>query len=126
MDDKMIAMEIRKLIKANYNAGMSVEAISKAFQVGKASIYRFKQREKETGTIDPTYQNCGRNPEVCAEKLGEMDNLIAGNPDITLAEIKEQMHLSIQKSQISNIVRFKLGYRYKKRWYMPVSATEQT
>lgn len=119
-------MEIRKLIKANYDAGMSVEAISKAFQVGKASIYRFKQREKETGTIDPTYQNCGRKPEVCAEKLEEMENLISGNSDITLAEIKEQMHLSIQKSQISNIVRLKLGYRYKKRCYMPVSVTEQT
>jgi transposase len=105
---------------------MSVETISKAFQVGKASIYRFKQREKETGTIDPTYQNCGRKAEVCAEKLEEMNHLIAENSDITLMEIKEQMHLSIQKSQISNIVRLKLGYRYKKRWYMPVSVTEQT
>lgn len=125
MDEKMMAIEIRRLIKANYDAGMSVEAISKTFQVSKASIYRFKQREKETGTIDPTYQNCGRKPEVCAEKLKEMDNLIVENPDITLTEIKERMHLSIQKSQISNIVRLKLGYRYKKRWYMPVSVTEQ-
>ena len=56
-----------------------MEAISKAFEVGKASIYRFEQRKKETGTIDPTYQNCGRKPEVCAEKLDEIDSLIAGN-----------------------------------------------
>ena len=122
----MIPMGIRKLIKMNYDAGMSVETISKAFQVGKASIYRFKQREKGTGTIEPTYQNCGRKPEVCTEKLEEMDALIAERPDITLMEIKEHMHLSIQKSEISNIVRLKLGYRYKKRWYTPVNVTERT
>lgn len=117
-------MEIRKLIKENYDAGMSVKAICNTFQVGKSSVYRFKERDHEAGTIEPAYQNCGRKPEVCAEKLEEMDALIAGNPDITLAEIKEKMHLSIQKSQISNIVRLKLGYRYKKRWYMPVSVIE--
>jgi transposase len=119
-------MEIRKLIKENYDAGMSVKTICNTFRVGKSSVYRFKERYLETGTIEPTYQNCGRKPEVCAEKLEEMDALIAGNPDITLTEIKEEMHLSIQKSQISNIVRLKLGYRYKKRWYMPVNVIGQT
>ena len=33
------------------------------------------------------------------------------------------MHLSIQKSEISNILRNKLGLRYKKRWYMPANGT---
>jgi len=122
----MISMEIRELIKTNYDAGMSVKAICNAFRVGKSSVYRFKQRDRETGTIEPTCQNCGRKSEVCDEKLKELDTLIAENPDITLTEIKEQMRLSIQKSQIGNIIRLKLGYRYKKRWYMPVNVIEQT
>lgn len=43
-----------------------------------------------------------------------MDLLVKENPDITLAEIREAMHLSIQKSEISDILRNKLGLRYKK------------
>ena len=119
-------MEVRKLIKANYDTGMPVKEISIIFRVGKSSIYRMRQMERETGTIEPAYQKCGRKPEVCGERLEELDALIAVNPDITLMEIKERMYLSIQKSEISNILRLKLGYRYKKRWYMPVSVTEQT
>jgi transposase len=96
---------------------MSVKGICDAFRVGKSSVYRFKQRERETGTIEPTNSNCGRKSEVCAKKMKEFDVLIFGNSDITLTEVKEQMHLSIQKSQISNIIRKKLGYRYKKMVY---------
>lgn len=40
-----------------------------------------------------------------------METLIAENPDITLAELKEAMHLSIQKSEISNLLSNKLGLR---------------
>lgn len=37
------------------------------------------------------------------------------NLDIMFAEIKETMHPSTQKSEISKILRNRLGLRYKKR-----------
>ncbi len=118
-------MDIRKVIKADYAEGIKVFVISKAVRASQSAIYRLLQKERDTGSIEPTYQNSGRKSEVDAEKLATMDTLISENPDITLSEIKERMNLSIQKSEISNIVRFKLGFRYKKRWYMPVNVTEQ-
>jgi transposase len=118
-------MEIRKIITADYDDGMKVESISRAVRVSTSAIYRLLEKRQKTGTIKPSYENIGRQSEVTQEKLVEMEALIAENSDITLMEIKETMHLSIQKSEISNILRNKLGLRYKKRWYMPASETGQ-
>ena len=121
----MIPMEIRKIIVADYDEGMRVESISRAVRVSTSAIYRLLEKRQKTGTIEPSYEKSGRQSEVTAEKLAKMGALIAENSDITLAQIKETMHLFIQKSEISNILRNKLGFRYKKRWYMPVNETGQ-
>ena len=118
-------MEIRIIIIADHDDGMKVKAISRAVRVSTSAIYRLHQKKQRTGTIEPSYQNSGRQSEVTADKLAKMEALIVENLDITLAEIKETMHLSIQKSEISNILRNKLGFRYKKRWYMPADETGQ-
>ncbi|WP_411676901.1 hypothetical protein [Caproicibacter sp.] len=109
----------------HYDEGIKVNAISKAVRVSTSAIYRLLKKKQKTGTIEPSYENSGRQSEVTPEKLAKMEALIAENSDITLAEIKEAMQLSIQKSEISNILRNKLGFRYKKRWYMPASETGQ-
>ena len=121
----MIPMEIREIIVADYEDGMSVASISRAVRVSTSAIYRLLEKRQKTGSIKPSYENCGRQSEVTPEKQEQMEALIAENPDITLAEIKESMHLFIQKSEISNILRNKLGFRYKKRWYMPANKIEQ-
>ena len=121
----MIPIEIRKIIVADYDDGMKVESISRAVRVSTSAIYRLLQKKQRTGTIEPSYQNSGRQSEVTSDKLATIETLVTENPDITLGEIKEAMHLSIQKSEISNILRNKLGLRYKKRWYMPANETGQ-
>ena len=123
MDEEMIPMEIRKIIVADYDDGMEVKLISRAVRVSISAIYRLLEKKKKTGTIEPSYENSGRQSEVTPAKLAKMKALVAENSDITLDEIKESMHLSIQKSEISNILRNKLGLRYKKRWYMPANET---
>lgn len=108
-------MEIRKIIVADYEDGMEIKTISQAVRVSTSAIYRLLEKNRKTGTIKPSYENIGRQSEVTQDKLIKMNALVTENPDITLAEIKEAMHLSIQKSEISNILRNKLGFRYKKR-----------
>lgn len=121
----MIPMEIRKIIIADYDDGMKVKSISLAVRVSTSAIYRLLEKRQKTGTIEPSYENSGRQSEVTVGKLAQMEALITENSDITLAEMKEAMHLSIQKSEISNILRNKLGFRYKKRWYMPANGIGQ-
>jgi transposase len=121
---KMITMKIREIIIADRKDGMTINAISKAVRVSESTIYRLFLKKQKTGSIEPRYYNCGKKPEVTAEKLIKMESLVIENTDITLEEIKEAMHLSMQKSEISNILRNKLGFRFKKRWYMPVNETD--
>lgn len=85
----MIPMEVRKIIIADYDDGMKVEAISRAVRVSTLAIYRLFEKKQRTGTIEPSYQNNGRQSEVTAEKLQKMADLIGEKQDITLAEIKE-------------------------------------
>ena len=87
----MVPMEIRKIIVADYEDGMKVKSISRAVRVSISSIYRLLGKKKKTGTIEPSYENIGRQPEVPAEKLTKMKAMVAENPDITLAEIKESI-----------------------------------
>ena len=121
----MIPMEIRKIVVSDYDEGMKVESISRVVRVSTSAIYRLLKKRQKTGTIEPSYEKSGRQSEVTAEKLAKRKALIAEDSDITLSEIKEAMHLSIQNSEISNIPRNKLGLRYKKRWYMPANGTGQ-
>ena len=119
-------MKIREIIIADRKDGMTISAISKAVRVSESAIYRLFQKKRDTGSIEPSYQNCGRTPEANAEKLNEMEKLVTSDPDITLSEIKETMHLTMQKSEISHILRNKLGFRFKKRWFMPAKGTDRT
>lgn len=120
----MLAMELRKKVIADYEDGMPVPLISQVMRVSQSAIYRLIAKKRATGSIKASYR--GRKSEVDAAKLTELETLVTENPDITLAEIKEAMSLSIQKSEISNILRQKLGFRFKKRWFMPANETGRT
>jgi len=107
----MISMKIREIIIADRKDGMTVNAISLAVRVSESAIYRLFQKKHKTGSIEPTYYNCGKKPEVTAEKLIEMESLVIENSDITLEEI-------------SNILRKKLGFRshdHHFKWWFEVS-----
>lgn len=120
----MLPMELRKKVVADYEEGMPVPLISQVMRMRQSAIYRLLAKKRESGSIEASYR--GRNSEVDAEKLAQLETLVTEKPDITLSEIKQAMNLSIQKSEISNILRQKLGFRFKKRWYMPASVSEQT
>lgn len=124
----MLPMELRKKVVADYEDGMPVPLISQVMRVSQSAIYRILAKKRETGSIEAMLSReemrgrcnkIGRNGSI-------MEALVIEKPDITLAEIKEAMNLSIQKSEISNILRQKLGFRFKKRWFMPASGAERT
>lgn len=75
----MTPIEIREIIIADRKDGMTINAISQAVRVSESAIYRLFQKKRDTGSIEPSYQNCGRPPEANAENLNEMENLVTSN-----------------------------------------------
>jgi transposase len=123
---KMLHLEVRKkIIEASKN-GIEVKNICAAYGAGKSAVYDLLQQERETGDITPKTHMRGRKPSLSREDLATMEKLLIKEKDITAAEIRERMGLSLCESSVSKIIRNKLGYRYKKRQYMPVNASGLT
>lgn len=124
--DKMINIEIRKLIVAAHKNGMGIREIMKTFQVKRTAVYNLLQLVEETGSVEPRPHLRGRKPALNADGMKCLEELIIAQPDITLQEIKEKMNLKISIPAICKIIKNKLHYQYKKRQYTPVSEIERT
>ncbi len=52
----------------------------------------------------------GRKPKLSQEEIDQVNATLQSQPDITLGELMEQLHLNIRQSRLGRIVREKLGY----------------
>lgn len=120
----MMHLEVRKKIVEARKNGLKVKEICRAYSVGKSAVYDLLRRERETGNIEPQTHKRGRKPTLSSDDLAAIEHLLQTQNDITVAEIQETLELTLCESAIRTIIRDKLGYRYKKRQYMPVSETE--
>ena len=110
----MVTMNIQEIILADLQDGMKVSEISRVMR-----IY------EQTGSLEANYEPSGRKCELDEAGLETLKQLVIEHPDITLDGIRERMQLSIKKSEISNILRNKLGFTFKKRWFMPANKSDQ-
>jgi len=117
----MLHIEVRKKIISARKKGLKINEICNAYSVGKTAVFALLKQERETGEITPKTYLRGRKPALDDYGLEKLRRLLDTRKDITLREIKEELGLSISIVAISKIIRNKLGYRYKKRQYMPVS-----
>jgi len=121
----MTSAEVRGMISKAHIEGMPVCEMAKAYRVSRSTIYKLLAQENTEGEMKSHTDRCGRPPAVNPEGLEQMKSLILMRPDITLEEVKEELHLSICLSAIHRIIRNKLGFSYKKRQYMPANETDQ-
>lgn len=121
----VLGKEVRERIVQARERGVTVAALSKCYGVSERSIFKLQELYRATGSIAPRIHTRGRKAVVDAEMLQRIDKTIQEVPDITLRELREKLHLPIQVSRLSQIVREKLGYTYKKRWFTPVSKIDQ-
>lgn len=108
----MIPVEVRKIIVANYEEGISVKEICHIMRVSKSAVYSILKKYRETGSVEAHYP--GRQPRITEEQIEAIEKTVLEQPDITLQEIIEKLNLPIAKSQLSNIL-IKKKFRFKKR-----------
>ena len=121
----MVTMNIQEIILADLQDGMKVSEISRVMRIDESTIYRLKAKYEQTGSLKANYEPSGRKCELDEAGLETLKQLVIEHPDITLEEIRERMQLSIKKSEISNILHNKLGFTFKKRWFMPANKSDQ-
>ena len=108
-----ISNEKRALLVAAKKRGEVEEEIAKWLEISKSSVGRIWGLYNNTGSYLPSPYP-GREPIMSNEKLEEVKLFVSKNPDATLEEIIEELHLPIQKSRLS-VLLINAGLSFKKR-----------
>jgi transposase len=102
------------------------EQIATTFSVSVIWIRKLLQRKRQTGSIEPLPRTQGRKPAFKGSDLIHLNDFVKKHPDATLEEIKEHFSGKVNCSLVAIHHTLKrLGWRYKKKRYEPVSKTEK-
>jgi transposase len=120
---KPISVDLRERIVAAYAEGEGTRAeVAKRFKVSLGMVKKLLQQQSQTGDLRPRYRFCGRKAKLMPEHGKTLQALVAKEPDLTLAEMKERLGLGCTVAAIHWVVT-KLGLTYKKRRSMRLSKT---
>lgn len=123
---KPISLDLRERIVEAYDAKEGTrEEVAKRFKVSLGLVKKLLAQRKRTGDLRVRYRYCGRKAKVLPEHGGRLKALMAKQPDLTLAELKERLELACTLPAIHQVLA-KLGLTYKKRLSMRLNKTART
>jgi transposase len=118
--------KLRELVLEAYDAGLKTKAIVERYKVSPAWARRAKQRLRERGQRTAAVQaKHGPDPKLDADDRQRLAALVERTPDATLAELKEELGLSVSISTIDRALRA-LRLTLKKSRSAPPSRTART
>lgn len=123
---KAISIDLRERIVAAYDGKEGTrEEVAKRFKVSLGMVKKLLAQRERTGDLRARYRYCGRKAKLMPESGKQMKALVAKEPDLTLAEMKERLGLECTVAAIHWALG-KMGLTYKKRHSMRPSRTGRT
>jgi transposase len=119
---KAYSMDLRERVIGACDLGGGTKAVAKTFGVSPAWVRRLKQHRRERGDILPRNGGGSRGCKIDRARLAE---LVAEQPDATLAELRERLRISVTLWAICKALR-ELKLSYKKSRPMPPSRIAPT
>ena len=110
----MLHNEERHLIIQALNHHIPVKEIAECFSVNTSTIYRLRKQMEKTGSVETRTSLRGRKHVLSDDDIVHIDSLIQQQPDITIQEIMDTLHLKVSDETVRKAV-LKLGYVYKKK-----------
>ena len=86
---KAIPVAVRERILKLYDQGKSTREIATSFGYCVAAVRRVRQHFKARGTLQPQTHRCGRKSLLTEARKIRLQQLLARQPDATLAELGE-------------------------------------
>lgn len=123
---KTLSVDLRERIVAAYDAKEGTrEEVAKRFKVSVGMVKKLLGQRARTGDLRPRHRFSGRKARLMPEHGATLKQLIAREPDLTLAEMKARLSLDCTVAAIHWVVS-RLGLTYKKRRSMRPSKTGRT
>jgi transposase len=110
---RAIPIPIRKRILELYDHGRSMREIAQFAGFCVAAVRRVRQQFRHRRTLEPRTHLCGRKTLLTEERKRRLQQLLAEQPDATLAELGASMDRTFRTSTIDFWLR-RLGWKFKK------------
>ena len=115
---KTTSLDLRRRIVETYDEGKwTQEEVAKRFRVSHGMVKKLLKQRKKTGDIEARHR--------FSERGAQLRSLVAKEPDLTLAEMKERLDLECTLGAIHWVLG-RMGLTYKKRRSMRLSKTGPT
>jgi transposase len=119
------SLDLRKRVLAACDAGHGTKQVASTFKVSTAWIRRLKQRRRELDTIDVLPGRYGQPPKLTVDHLRRLGELVEEHPDATLRELREQLQVDIELSNLCRALQ-RMKIRFKKKSCMPQNRIDRT
>ncbi len=110
---RAIPVSFRKRIVELYEQGKSTREIAPFSGFCVAAVRRVRQQFRQRHTLEPQTHRCGRKTLLTEERQQRLCELLAEQPDATLAELGARMDRAFRTSTIDLWLR-RLGWKFKK------------
>src|ERR1700730_18292111 len=110
---RRIPLAIRKRVLELYDRGQSTRDIAQFSGFCVAAVRRVRQQFRERRTLEPQTHRCGRKTLLTEERKQRLRELLAAQPDATLAELGARLDRPFRTSTIDLWLR-QLGWKFKK------------
>ena len=120
----MLHNESRNLLVQAFEKNHNAKQTAQDFSVSLWTVYRLRQQMKQTGSVVLRVNQRGRKAKLTRQDLDAVNDLVNKQPDLSIREIKERLHLNVCEETVRKAVIkvIKLGYRVKKK---SIHASEQ-
>jgi len=110
-----LSNDLRKRIVEAVEGGLSCNAAAGHYKVAVSTVVRLMQRWRQTGSWQPLPQG-GYFGHKLSPYREQVEQILAGQRDLTLAEIADRLEaagISVSKSAVDRFL-YHLGQRFKK------------
>lgn len=123
---RTLSLDLRERILTSYDHEEGTrEEVARRYRVSLGMVKKLLQQRRRTGDIAPRHCFSGRKPYILASHQRHLMALLAGQPDLTLPELRQATGLRCTLPAIHYTLK-KLGLTYKKRHSAPASKTVPT
>jgi transposase len=120
---KPYSIDLRERVLKDCVAGLGTKAVAQKYSVSQSWVRRLKQRNRRDGRIEPKSSRNHRVPQLDAY-ADRIRDLIAATPDMTLAELKKTLGVTVALATLWAAVA-KLGLTVRKKSTGQLSRTER-
>lgn len=122
------SVDLRERIVAAVASGMSRTDVIQTFQISAATLGRYLKQQRESGDLTPRRHTGGSQKQIGSEQHPALQELVAGSPDATLAEICQHWHqrtgVLVSQATMSRALAT-IGLKRKKRRLQQASVTKR-